>query len=1681
MIAILKIRLSILKRHYIKAFFLCFLPSILVLLFSLSGKELIGEENNKEGKSHYEQINTIYFNTSSIGKFESKEEKMSIVTISENKTQSQQYLNGIANETLNNSIDKENTNIIFFNNMDEYDDYYDNQYEDQDYKIMVMFQLNLNENDDIIYKLKDNIITLNKLGQLKNRLTYKKSNDEYEDEKNKLKYINDRFLIAQEIFTEYKDYSKLNLTIESLPMTTRPLLNAYSQENLSPILGMYLALCYLMSFSDLLDSIVEEKQKKLNLLLFRQGITIIKYYLSWIIYFLCVHFIPLLICSFITNFVLFYHNNFLISIFFSFFLFEIQLFSYVFFITIFMNKDSSNGLMKTIYIILSLLGNYVLDPNVNYYLKLVLLCFPNINLIANFNILILIDNFEVGMDKKLFFTKNDSLSLFNIIVIQIISIILLLSIGIIIIMFKEGLLCFSKENEEEEIGTKISIDSDDDKKLTQYEINHEEITETNQKLKSENNYLNIKNVYKIFGDVKAVNNFNGEIFNNEIFCLLGHNGAGKTTLISMISGILDVDEGDIELNGISLIKNKKYLYENIGLCTQEDLFFKELTVKEHLIYMSELKGKKANNIEITDLINRLELNDKADDIADHLSGGQKRKLCIALALIGKSKLILLDEPTSGMDVIAKKQLWEFLKNYKDDRILILTTHSLDEAEYLGDRIGIMNEGRYICSGTSSYLKSKYPCGFNINILIDSKKSSSLKRMELYNQLRNIDNSAEVKIESKGVYSINFSNINDNIIELFKIINENKKNCGIENYTVSTTTLEDVFLKLNDKNYSQDTKKLNSEILNNQIKNENVIIENQENLNFNKQANFFKQIWDNTYKNLIPLWRNKSVFIIEILTGLLIITFYLAINDKVQSFISVETINYNKLFQYDPIYYSIDGDESEFDWFINSDFVKKNKVELKKLEIDSEKKGNISLIDEWFYKQSKYKNEKSFLVFKKESDGIKIYNLYREYQPEYFMITTNMILNEFYKKEYGNYFTIFDTFSGIKDDVKVLEDTKVMKLISGIFSVIMVWISFNTFLSNMIKNPILNRINNIKHLLFLSGENIGAYWIGNFIIDFIKFIIYLFCLMLILVWFSDMYWYSLIIFICFFFPSILIIYSFSFILDNPNSGLTLCNYCFNFLGFGLFVVDFIIGYDPTKNNFKLSISDIFPSSCLLMGLLKLSIFYEFRKLIMYDIWKVIRNQVITYLIQLVFYVFIFVGFELRLIPKLFNYILFNLSFKKYDLNDNIMIEYSNEITNIEKNSSQFLDDENKLQENLIVTNNNNKITTTNIDDENFIPNEDIGKKYLIKEKHLVLYNSHLLTTVINNVSKTFFNCCSKNNRAVRNLYLGLEPNEKFGLLGFNGSGKSTTFKCITNQILYDMGTIKLFGKDNQKDFEYIRKNIGYCPQENPLFDYSSVKQTINYFRSLKGVTESADNLIERFGLKNYKKTLCKNLSGGNKRKLTFAIALMGYPNLILLDEPSSAVDPESRRGMWKNINKLSNSGEPYNMILTTHSMEEAEVLCDTVSWFKLGNFMCIGNPEKLKIEFSIGYTIHIKFIGDSKNNENVDNQIYNLIQNGDEIREIFNENENNVNVYVNKLINVLNEIKDYCDNIKLKHVNKDNSFELIVNIIQKNQGELFSIILNMKNKNKEVSEISINTESLEDILTSFDNNNKKINI
>ena len=178
-----------------------------------------------------------------------------------------------------------------------------------------------------------------------------------------------------------------------------------------------------------------------------------------------------------------------------------------------------------------------------------------------------------------------------------------------------------------------------------------------------------------------------------------------------------------------------------------------------------------------------------------------------MSLIGNNKIILLDEPRSGLDAIGRRELWKFLQRNKKDKIILLTTHSLEEAEFLGDRIGIIKEGEYICSGTSSYLKNKYPHGYNINLLISSRFNYE-NRQQMLNDLKEIDSTSFIKISSNSLLTINFNNLNGNVINsIFKYIEDSKSLYNINKYTVSTTSLEDVFINLNIKNFSNQLLKI----------------------------------------------------------------------------------------------------------------------------------------------------------------------------------------------------------------------------------------------------------------------------------------------------------------------------------------------------------------------------------------------------------------------------------------------------------------------------------------------------------------------------------------------------------------------------------------------------------------------------------------------------------------------------------------------------------------------------------------------------------------------------------------------------------------------------------------------------------------------------------------------------------
>ena len=212
--------------------------------------------------------------------------------------------------------------------------------------------------------------------------------------------------------------------------------------------------------------------------------------------------------------------------------------------------------------------------------------------------------------------------------------------------------------------------------------------------------------------------------------------------------------------------------------------------------------------------------------------------------------------------------------------------------------------------------------------------------------------------------------------------------------------------------------------------------------------------------------------------------------------------------------------------------------------------------------------------------------------------------------------------------------------------------------------------------------------------------------------------------------------------------------------------------------------------------------------------------------------------------------------------------------------------------------------------------------------------------------------------------GLKSGECFALLGVNGAGKSTTFKNLTCEVEPTEGNIHIGSLDINKDFNKIRKLIGYCPQTNPIFDSLSVEEHIYYFARIKGVptklrSSLVDQAIEQLGLQQYHKKLAGQLSGGNKRKLSVAIAIVGSPPIILLDEPSAGMDPTARRFMWEVVADIS-SNKTSAVILTTHSMEEAEALSTKMGiMVKGGIFKCFGSSQHIKDKFGTGYIIEVK--------------------------------------------------------------------------------------------------------------------------
>ena len=301
--------------------------------------------------------------------------------------------------------------------------------------------------------------------------------------------------------------------------------------------------------------------------------------------------------------------------------------------------------------------------------------------------------------------------------------------------------------------------------------------------------IEVEGLTKLYGDLKAVNNISFKVREGEVFAFLGPNGAGKTTTVEIIETIRNPTKGKVKVLGYDISKSTREIKERIGVLPQEFISFERLTVKETLTYFSNLYKKHAD---IDEIIDTIDLRDKENELYMNLSGGLKQRVGVAIALVNDPDVIFLDEPTTGLDPRARRDVWGAVAGLKKQgKTVFLTTHYMEEAEYLADSIAIIHKGRIVAEGTLDELLRQY--GHQSTLLIKGGKAG-----EIAGALKKDGYGAE---ETNGNVEVKISK-RDAVIDILFHLKE--EGIYYREIDIRHSDLEDVFLNLTGEKLKEET-------------------------------------------------------------------------------------------------------------------------------------------------------------------------------------------------------------------------------------------------------------------------------------------------------------------------------------------------------------------------------------------------------------------------------------------------------------------------------------------------------------------------------------------------------------------------------------------------------------------------------------------------------------------------------------------------------------------------------------------------------------------------------------------------------------------------------------------------------------------------------------------------------------
>ncbi|XP_059720093.1 cholesterol transporter ABCA5 isoform X1 [Haemorhous mexicanus] len=1043
--------------------------------------------------------------------------------------------------------------------------------------------------------------------------------------------------------------------------------------------------------------------------------------------------------------------------------------------------------------------------------------------------------------------------------------------------------------------------------------------------------------------VEALRNLSFDIYEGQITALLGHSGTGKTTLMNILCGLCPPSDGFVSVYGhrVSEIDEMLEVRQIAGVCPQADIHFDILTVEENLSIFAAIKGIPQNDLiqEVQKVLLDLEMQPIRDNQAKKLSGGQKRRLSVGVAVLGNPKVLLLDEPTAGMDPCSRHIVWNLLRSRKANRVTVFSTHFMDEADILADRKAVISQGMLKCLGSSLFLKSKWGIGYRLSMHIDAycntEATTSLIRQHIPAASLIQQNDEQL------VYTLPLKDM-DKFAGLFSDL-DTHSHLGVITYGVSMTTLEDVYLKLeveaeiDQADYSvfhsqqaqeeMDTKSLDD------MEQSLLMLSEAKAPAMSNSALWKKQVSTIAKVHFLSLKReNKCVrvmlllFLIFLVVQILLFFIHHIIKNAVAAI------------KLSPDLYLLKPGENSHKY--RSRLLLQNSTESDISDI-VHSLGSMNILWEMF-------NDSDYVSVAPHSAALNVFAL-QSRQNYVFNIIFNSTMVHSLPVLMNVVSNLLLRSLNVTESIQVWSNPLIQDLPDTIFRLEIYFeaVLLGIIITGMPPYFAMDNAENHKIKAYtqlkIAGLYPSAYWTGQAVVDLpLFFLILILMIGSLFAFHYGVYFYVgkfLAVIFCLigYVPSVVLFtYVVSFTFRKVQNTKEFWSFIFSVTALLCTVVTevsfFLDHYLVTTIlHYVFSIFiPIYPLIGCLICFIKVSWKGKSESGGFHDPWDRLLVAVLAPYLQCVLWLLLLRCFEL-------------------------------------KNGGRTVREDPFFRKCFT------KAKPWKFPDVPHEENEDEdvkAERLRVKEILSSPRSEEMPAILVSSLHKEFderkeFLLGRKIKKvATKHVSLCVKKGEILGLLGPNGAGKSTLINMLVGEIEPTSGQV-LMGGDSlglSSEDDSV-KFVGYCPQTNPLWPDITLQEHFEIYGAIKGMSQAdVKEVIKRIAsvldLKDHLQKTTKKLGMGLKRKLCFALSMLGNPRVTLLDEPSTGMDPKAKQHMWRAIRAAFKNKERA-AILTTHYMEEADAVCDRVAILVSGQLRCIGTVQHLKSKFGRGYFLEMK--------------------------------------------------------------------------------------------------------------------------